>query len=334
MISICVVTGGRRSQLRSCLASLVAQDDAPPWELLVCMNGDPTVEGLIRELVPSALIASVAPARLGAARNILVERATGELLLFLDDDVVAEPHLLRRLGDLAASEPTAGVFGGPNLTPPGSSRFEVVQGAVLASIVGAGPVRRRYGAHPSVLADERWFTLCNLAVRRSLMVRFPPELTGGEENAVLVELAREHVPMRYDPDLVVYHERRRRLRPFARQMVKYGYGRGEVITRDPSTVRLPYLLPSLLLAYLAVLPLAMLASLAALLPAAVYSLAVVASGVKIAWPLRRAGAALVAMGLTVVMHVSYGVGVCRGLVRRRRREIHAAAEWCEVPAST
>ena len=55
----------------------------------------------------------------------------------------------------------------PNDTPPGSSRFQAVQGAVLASLVGSGPVRRRYGAHPPRHADERFFILCNLAVRRS-----------------------------------------------------------------------------------------------------------------------------------------------------------------------
>ena len=48
-------------------------------------------------------------------------------------------------------------FGSPSdyMTPPGSSGFQVVQGAVLSSLMGAGPVSRRYGARHAGLAREK-----------------------------------------------------------------------------------------------------------------------------------------------------------------------------------
>ena len=40
VLSICIVTGRRISMLDACLASLQAQVDPPPFELLVCSDGD------------------------------------------------------------------------------------------------------------------------------------------------------------------------------------------------------------------------------------------------------------------------------------------------------
>jgi glycosyltransferase involved in cell wall biosynthesis len=296
--------------------------------VLVCSDGDAEVEAVVRALVPDARVALVPGARVGSARNVLIRQATGDVLLFLDDDIVAHPRLLRRLDNLAADHPDVAVFGGPNLTPPGSSLFQIVQGGVLASMVGAGPVRRRYGSHPPGPAHERYFTLCNLAVRREAMVEFPLELTGGEENAVLIELERRGDAMLYDPRLMVFHERRARLRPFGRQMYKYGYGRGEVISRDAAGASPANFAPLALVAYLAALPaLVALLTPLTLVPAAVYGAAVGATGVKIALPLRRARAALLAALLIPMVHACYAAGLVAGLVRRAPDAVEPVAVW-------
>ena len=176
----------------------------------------------------------------------MIEQARGELLLFLDDDVTVEPDLLRNLRALRPTHPEATVFGGPNDTPPDSSPFEAVEGAVLSSLVARPRVSRRYGARRPGFADERWFTLCNLAVRRSAMAPFLSDIVCAEENALLAELHRRGDRMRYEPSLRVFHRRRARLGTFARQMYKYGRGRGEIMRRDRRTLRLAYFAPSAL----------------------------------------------------------------------------------------
>jgi GT2 family glycosyltransferase len=327
-VSICIVTGRRRHLLERCLRSIHDQEGAPPHEVLVCSDGDPEVEAVVHAVVPGARVAFVPGAHVGAARNVLIRQARGNILLFLDDDVVAHPRLLHRLVALAADHPDVAVFGGPNLTPPGSSLFQVVQGGVLASMVGAGPVRRRYGRHPAGAAHERFFTLCNMAVRRDAMVEFPVELSGGEENAVLIELSRRGEAMLYDPGLAVYHERRARLRPFARQMYKYGVGRGEVIVRDPAGAAPANFAPLGLFLYLAVAPvLAVILSPLVLGPAALYATAVGATGVKIAWPLRRARAAALGVLLVPVVHACYAAGLVSGLARRPDVAVEPIAVW-------
>jgi GT2 family glycosyltransferase len=317
-ISICIITGRRLPQLDACLASLEKQIDPPTFELLVCSDGDEEVAEVVHRRFPSARVCFVEKALPGAGRNLLVDEAAGDLLLFLDDDVTVEEDLLARLDRLATDHPEAGVLGGPNDSALDSSHFQFVQGAVLASIVGSGPVRRRYGAHPAGYADERFFVLCNLAVRREVMVPFAHDLVCAEENALLAEMSAGGVRMYYDPDLVAYHERRPTLRGFAQQMHKYGFGRGQLLVREPVTLRPAYLAPSALLAAFVVLPLlALRVGTWALAPLGAYAVAVAAASAWIARTVRRPADAFLAAALIVVLHVSYGIGVARGVLARR-----------------
>ena len=332
VISVCIVTGRRLRLLDECLMSLLAQVDAPPFELLVLSDGDTDVATAVHRRFPSARVGLVRRAHPGAARNWIVEQARGELLLFLDDDVTVEPHLLQRVAQVAAEHPGADVFGGPNVTPRGSSAFQFVQGAVLASIVGSGPVRRRYGAHPAGAADERFFTLCNLAVRRRVMIPFEDDLVCAEENAVLSELSRQGVGMHYDPTLVAYHDRRADWRGFARQMHKYGRGRGQLMAGRPSTFRPAYLAPTALVAYLLALPALVQWSTPTLIPLGAYVLALLAESGKIVLSLRKGWRlAPLAVALLVTVHLAYGTGLVRGLVRPRVPLHHRPPVWVEAP---
>lgn len=319
-LSVCIVSGRRTDLLDACLASLQVQEDPPPFELLVAADADPEVHQVVLRRFPDAILRE-GVGHPGAARNVLLRDARGEWLVFLDDDVVVERNLLRRVADLADANPDVDVLGGPNLTPPHSSLFQVVQGAVLASIVAAGPVRRRYGFHPSGEVDERFFTLCNLSIRRTAMLPFPPELVCAEENSVLAELAHQGSVMQYDPHLAVYHERRGSYRGFAQQMHKYGRGRGQLIVRNWRTARLSHFIPSALVAYVLASPLLALVEPLLVVPLVAYAAAVAVSSAVIARSIRRQRlwSWALAGALTVTLHGCYGTGVVSGLLRRSRR---------------
>lgn len=342
-ISICILAGHGLESLEACLDSLGAQVSPPPFELLVGGNASPEAVSLIRRRFPAAQVCDTGRRLPGAARNPLIERAQGELLLFLDDDVTAPPQLLRLLVDTAARHPQASVFGGPNSTPPASSRFQLVQGAVLSSLVGSGPVSRRYGARYTGFADERWFTLCNLAVRRQVMLPFVDELVCAEENEVLSKLRSLGEPMLYQPSLRVFHARRSSPRSFARQLFKYGRGRGQVLARRPSTLRAAYLAPVALLLYLlALLALAIVSGGApalVLAPLGVYCALVIATALWIGWTLRRLADALLAAALIPTVHLCYGAGIVRGLMfdgggRRARAHEAGVARWAAPGAGS
>ncbi|MEY2433507.1 MAG: succinoglycan biosynthesis protein ExoA [Acidimicrobiaceae bacterium] len=334
-MSVCIVTARRVRQLERCLHSLRAQQDSPSFEVLVGADPDPDVVALVAAQTMDISVVEVAgsderPLPPADKRNVLLARARGELLLFLDDDVIAAPDLLRRLVDSARDRPDFAVFGGPNLTPPNSSWFQVVQGAVLGSLVGAGPARRRYGSHPRGVAREPNFTLCNLAVRADAMVPFPPGMYG-EECATLNDLRRRGQRMWYDPQLAVFHERRPTLRTFLRQMYIYGRGRGRVMRQSFDKIRTLFLLPLALLMYLALLPLLAAISLFALVPLALYAAMVVAQAAKIAASIPgRWSTAPTAAFLVVSVHVCYGVGSVAGMLARPRVRETGPAHWVDL----
>ncbi|MFN2569326.1 MAG: glycosyltransferase [Candidatus Dormibacteria bacterium] len=340
VISVCVVTRGRTELLEACLRSLEDQLSPPEFELLVCSNEDAGVAASVFGRFPDAQVGEVTRTFPGVARNLLVQRARGDILLFIDDDVILDRALLRRLADTAAAHPDVDVFGGPNLTPPGSSDFQILQGAVLASAITSGPVHRRYGAAPAVRADEQDLILCNLAVRRHVMLPFADDLRAGEESAVLVQMTRRGVSMRYDPELVVYHERRPTFRGFARQMIKYGEGRGLVLIRRPRAFRFGYLIPVALIGYLALLPALVLQSRWWLSLLLIYAAVVAAGAAAVAVGLRRPGRLLPAAALISATHLLYGVGILAGVLSRRRpgapaqpRWVGASREALETPAA-
>lgn len=315
-VSIIIPTNGRLEWLRRCLTSLAAQQDAPEFELLVCASPNRAVHEVVNELIPTASVVELPNAGAVEKRNAVIPLARGELVLFLDDDVELPEHYLATLSAQARRHPDVDVFGGPNVSPSDSTPFQTVQGAVLSSLLGAGPARRRYGPHPPSDADERWFTLCNLAIRRSHLTSFDSDLVCAEENELLDRLSRSGSRMRYTPELWAAHERRPDFRGFRKQMFTYGRGRGQLAHRSPGTLRPAHLAPTL-----ALLTIAGLAIAAAITkqpwvaaPIGAYVIALVLQSVVVARTLRRPTAAFSAIGVTVTLHVYYGTGVVAGLL--------------------
>lgn len=99
-VSVVVPTYNRRERLHRVLVALAAQtvrDDQ--LEVVVVSDGsdDGTAEYLHSGATPLDVVAVTQPNRgPGPARNAGVERASGELIVFIDDDVVAERDLIER----------------------------------------------------------------------------------------------------------------------------------------------------------------------------------------------------------------------------------------------
>src|SRR3954454_5121459 len=113
-ISIVIPTYRRPDLLRRCLQSLREQDaDTRSFEVVVVDDG--SGDETPQVLDEFGVIAVVQPVNNGpaAARNKGVATATGELVLFLDDDIAAAPDLLSthlRLHE-HANDPLLGVLG-------------------------------------------------------------------------------------------------------------------------------------------------------------------------------------------------------------------------------
>ncbi|MEV6630822.1 glycosyltransferase [Actinoplanes sp. NPDC051470] len=102
-VSVVIPTTGRIS-LRATLDALGRQEQAPPFEVIVAVDGGPVPDVAGIEVVRL-------PERRGvsAARSAAVERAQGDLIGFLDDDVLPGPRWLAVLTErLGAVDAVAG----------------------------------------------------------------------------------------------------------------------------------------------------------------------------------------------------------------------------------
>jgi hypothetical protein len=226
-VSVCVVTHGRPRQLAALLTALVDQAAAPPFEILVGCDRDAEAASIAAAVVPAAQVLDTSGRSPGGGRNQLVERAQGDWLLFLDDDVVVGPDLLAGLRRAVGRWPGAGVVGGANVTPGGAPASAVVQGAVLTEPLVTGPASRRYDAGAGDRRAGPWsLASCNLALRRDAWLPFREDLRCAEETDLLASLCRRGVAMVQVPEMHVGHHRRTGLVRFARQVHGYGVGRG------------------------------------------------------------------------------------------------------------
>jgi glycosyltransferase involved in cell wall biosynthesis len=92
-ISVVIATKDRAALLDGALASLRAQEDAPEFELIVVDNGSSDATPAVAR-AHGAEYAFVAEPNRGKARNAGIARASGEVVAFVDDDVVVPPHFL------------------------------------------------------------------------------------------------------------------------------------------------------------------------------------------------------------------------------------------------
>jgi glycosyltransferase involved in cell wall biosynthesis/peptidoglycan/xylan/chitin deacetylase (PgdA/CDA1 family) len=97
-LSIIIPTYNRADRLRTCLEALAQQTQpVSDYEVIVVVDGstDETTE-MLGELATSFSLIVLSQANSGQhiARNLGAARARGQYLLFLDDDIVAEPQLV------------------------------------------------------------------------------------------------------------------------------------------------------------------------------------------------------------------------------------------------
>jgi hypothetical protein len=319
LASVVVVSRGPSLVLARLLRSLARVQEANRLELLLGVDASSLEEAvrLVERLAPEvhARVIGLDGGSPGERRNGVTHAARGEVVLFLDDDVEVREDLVSSL-DAAFADPGVIVVGGPNLTPPTAPRFEQVAGRVLASPLGSGPVRHRYTASAEKPGRNRSLTLCNLAIRRRVveLEPFAPELLCAEENELLGRMAGGRIV--HTPALAVYHHRRSGFYLHARQLFKYGIGRGQVVARHPSSLRqLAFLAPAA--AALAALALLVVAPVAGLLVVGAYAVAVGVEAVRIG----GVRDAPLAASLLVLTHVAYAAGTVSGiayeLVQRR-----------------
>ena len=218
-LSVVIPTRDRPQALRRCLEALSSQD-AGSLQVVVVDDGSRDRAAMDEAIAVVPLEPQVirTPGRgPAAARNLGVRAATGDVLLFLDDDCEPSPEWARLLaGTLSESVPIAA---GRTVTPDRANPAvrasqAITNGLLLASLDSDG----RLGFAPT----------CNLACRRDIISRLPfdegfPD-AAGEDRDWWARALDAGTVARYEPRAVVVHRQRLTGRAFARQQFRYGRG--------------------------------------------------------------------------------------------------------------
>ena len=216
--TIAICTHNRPGMLARCLAALTAAHRPDtPFEIIVVANAcrDDTIE-VARRFGPALPLVLVEEPRPGLsnARNRAMKEARGDLIVWLDDDALVRPGLLRAYEVAMRGSPGDAIFGGAIL-PMFEDEPPDWLTAGLAAVETVYAVRRPDTTAPfSGIGLDTPFG-ANFAIRTAVQRRFPyhPALgrrpddahAGGEEVAVIkAALAAGHTG-RWVPDAIVDH---------------------------------------------------------------------------------------------------------------------------------
>jgi len=147
-VSVVLPTMNRAEDLAAFLPSLRAQTRRPD-ELVVVDAGEPVQALLEQGLEGSGIRLVYLRSEPGTSlqRNLGIERASGEVLFFLDDDMVLRPDYVERslaCFDLPMDPPVGGVMGSQVNIPPDGPAKRAIYGLFGISHTAPGDVPRLY----------------------------------------------------------------------------------------------------------------------------------------------------------------------------------------------
>lgn len=209
-ISVVLATKGNKlTLLERCIRSLQNQT-FQDFEIVLIYSIFP--EGL-RELLATCRITTLKEtgSTLGAARNLGVKHADGELVVFIDDDCEAPEDWLRRIYSTFQLYPSLSCLGGPHLTPPVERQkdpLNFVGGAFIESQM------QRVCLDRSAVGK---IAGCNVAYRKVVFEKIGclnETLKTAEDWELNIRLSENGYHLRFDPEILVWHHRQGLKRAF------------------------------------------------------------------------------------------------------------------------
>ena len=211
-ISVIIPTYNRRHILERTLPGVLAQDFPPQdYEVIVVADGstDGTTE-MLRDLKPTCCFRVLESEHRGAgtARNVGIRAATGELVLFLDDDLITTPGLLRQHCASHSGVAPCVVQGRMYIAPDSSQTIvrnviERIGDSYYSSISPNLNLRFPEGMSSVYVLSY----LVNGSVPRDVLLQcggFDEQFLAAEELDLGLRLWKMGLSFRYQPEAIVY----------------------------------------------------------------------------------------------------------------------------------
>jgi GT2 family glycosyltransferase/glycosyltransferase involved in cell wall biosynthesis len=230
-VSVVVPTYNRKAILDKCLRALERQTILPEeFEVLVVDDGstDGTEDYLRAARFAFPLRVFRQPNQgPGAARNLAIREARGELVLFIGDDIIADDRLLEShlLGHARHPEPGDAILGHIDWAP-------WLESNAVMQYVGGDGRQFAYDFIPTLPSlDFRFFYTSNLSLKRRFLldafedgIRFDPcfRYAAFEDSEFAYRLMPRGLELRYRADAKVVHDHQMDLASFSRREYHVG----------------------------------------------------------------------------------------------------------------
>ena len=212
--SVVIPTLGRPGPLRETLVSVLACE--PPPDEVIVVDADPRQSALAaaESLGVRVRVLSSEPG-MTVQRNRGVDEASGDVVVFLDDDVEVDPGLFAGLAETYRDPSIVGATGyivepdPDRVGAPGTRSRRLLLGAKEGTFTSAG--YPRYLSRVDREADVEFMQGCFMSARRELAarVRFDETLAGyalAEDEDFAYRLSR-HGRIRFVPKLRIVHKK-------------------------------------------------------------------------------------------------------------------------------
>ena len=228
-----------------------AELDYPDFDIWLAPNDPPDTELAERlNLLNRRGIIHVLPTGPGnpsRKRNALMKAIHADYMAFIDSDAYPHRHWLQQGVPLLMDD--IAIVTGPNLTPPNEPLLRRIAGNVMQSRWGFGQAHIRHRRVPRRYVRE--MPTCNMIIKRDPGIWFHEELDTGEDMVLCEDYIRNGKRILYDPNVVVYHHRRKIFLPFIIQFFYYGYYKSRLFRQGSSIAYGWQALPALFVLYLA-----------------------------------------------------------------------------------
>jgi cellulose synthase/poly-beta-1,6-N-acetylglucosamine synthase-like glycosyltransferase len=183
------------------------------------------------------------------ARNIAIKKARGSIIVFLDDDCVAHPNLIKN-GVKYFKDPKVAAIGGPGFNPKDAPFLNKCSYLIFSSGFGTSTMSVRWSdsVKKARKATETDLVLCNMLVRKDVLLEingFDGNQVPCEENELCHRIHKRGYDLLYTPDVIVWHPLRPLFIPLAKRIFFYATGRGVMSCRHPDSFKLFYAIPSI-----------------------------------------------------------------------------------------
>lgn len=244
-LTVAVCTKDRPAFLRRCLESVKTLPEAAPGgargpELEVLVVDNAPSDDRTRELadaLPGVRYACEPRPGLDFARNRALREATGELVAFLDDDVVVDHGWMKGLLGAWAMHPDAAAFTGLVLPYALDTEAQIIFERRGGFRRGFRQIRyqgqRRIGNPLYPCGAGIFGAGANMAFQREVLMELGGfdealdtgrPLPGGGDLDIFYRVIRAGYPLVYEPQYLVFHEHRRTRKALRRQYWSWGLG--------------------------------------------------------------------------------------------------------------